>query len=436
MEQESPIDKILRPFEKFARLESSGGILLLCCTVAALVWANSPYSHEYVELWETHFRVGIGRFTLDESLHHWINDGLMAIFFFVVGLEIKREMLEGELASPRKAALPMMAALGGMVLPAIFYFALNVGGEGVGGWGIPMATDIAFALGILALLGNRIPVSLKIFLTALAIVDDMGAVLVIAFFYTSSISWISLMLAGFFLLLMIVVNLSGVRRPIVYGIFGVVVWLAFLKSGIHATIAGVLCAMTVPHKPAITTAGFMAKGQNILDRFKEAEDYGITPGINEEQQAAVHALEAACEQSQTPLMRMEHALHPLVAFLIMPIFALANAGVTLSAGSSQSILHPVSLGIIMGLVIGKQVGITFFSWLAARSGIASIPEGISMRMIYGVSWLGGIGFTMSLFIAGLAFETSQLLSIAKLAILVGSSIAGIVGYLMLRSSPS
>lgn len=428
-----PIDHIVRPFEEFAHTQTSGGILLLICTAIALIWANSPFAHQYMELLEVHLSIGIGRFHLDKPLHYWINDGLMVVFFFVVGLEIKRELLEGELASPRKAALPMMAALGGMIFPAALYMLWNAGSEGSKGWGIPMATDIAFALGLLALLGNRVPVSLKIFLTALAIVDDIGAILVIAIFYTESISWISLAIAGGFLTTMIAANLSGIRHPLVYLILGICVWLAFLKSGIHATIAGVLCAMTIPHKPRINTADFMGEGRSILKQFEEAEDYGITPGTNEQQQSAVYALERSCEQVQTPLRRLEHALHPIVTFVIMPIFALANAGVTFDARLIGEIFQPVSLGIIIGLVLGKQIGITFFSWLAVQLGIASMPDGITIKSIYAVSWLGGIGFTMSLFIAALAFEGNDLLMNAKLAILTASTIAGIVGYLILKN---
>lgn len=432
MAQERPVDRIIRPFEEFAKMEASGGILLLGCTVLALVWANSPFAPQYNELWDTHFKIGAGNWTLDKAQHHWINDGLMAVFFFVVGLEIKREMLEGELSTARKAALPMMGALGGMFIPAILYLVFNAGSEGAAGWGIPMATDIAFALGILALLGNRVPVSLKIFLTALAIVDDMGAVLVIALFYTASISWISLALGGIFLIGMIVTNRIGIRHPVPYLVLGICVWIAFLKSGIHATIAGVLCAMTIPHSPAIKTSEFAKEGRGILDEFENAEDHGITPGTNEEQQAAVHALQVACEQVQTPLMRLVHTMHPLVSFLIMPIFALANAGVKLDTGFMETIFHPVSLGIIIGLVLGKQIGITLFSWLAIKLGMASLPKGISMGQIYGVSCLGGIGFTMSLFIAALAFEDGSLLSVAKLAILLASTLSGVFGYFFLK----
>ena len=432
MTQKRPVDRIIRPFEEFAKMQASGGILLLGCTVLALVWANSPLAHQYNELWETHLKIGLGNWTLDKSLHHWINDGLMSIFFFVVGLEIKREMLEGELATARKAALPMMAALGGMLLPAILYLVFNAKSEGAVGWGIPMATDIAFALGILALLGNRVPVSLKIFLTALAIVDDMGAVLVIALFYTAEISWISLAIGGIFLIGMIVTNRIGSRHPVLYLILGICAWIAFLKSGIHATIAGVLCAMTIPHSPAIKTLEFAREGRRILDEFENAEDHGITPGTNEEQQAAVYALEVACERVQTPLMRLVHTMHPLVSFLIMPVFALANAGVTFDTGFMQTIFHPVSLGIIIGLVLGKQIGITLFSWLAIELGMASLPKGISISQIYGVSCLGGIGFTMSLFIAALAFEDGSLLSVAKLAILLASALSGLFGYFFLK----
>jgi NhaA family Na+:H+ antiporter len=424
-------ERLLGPFQEFARLEASGGILLLFCTVGALVWSNSPWRESYSDLWHTTLTVGFGSAALSKPLLLWINDGLMAIFFFVVGLEIKREILVGELATARQAALPLAGAVGGMIVPAIFYAALNAGGEGAAGWGIPMATDIAFALGVLALLGSRVDIRLKIFLTALAIADDLGAVLVIALFYTADISWASLAAAVLILALLLIMNRLGLQRPLVYALFGVAVWLAFLKSGVHATVAGVLLAMTVPSSVRLNPAEFLAQSRAVLNGLEKAA-VGASPLVaSHHQQAAIHTLERACEQTQPPLQRLEHALHPWVTFLILPVFALANAGVSLAGEVTNAVAHPVALGVILGLVGGKPLGITLFSWLAVRSGLATLPGGMNWRHIHGAGWLAGIGFTMSLFIAGLAFGESQLLEMAKVGILLASVIAVVVGSLLL-----
>ena len=422
---------LLRPFQTFFKLEAAGGVLLLVCAAAALILANSPLAETYFDLWQTIVTMGAGSFVIAKPLLLWINDGLMAIFFFVVGLEIKREVLVGELSSPKKAALPLAAALGGMVVPALFYLAFNLGTDTVAGWGIPMATDIAFALGVLALLGTRAPIALKIFLTALAIVDDLGAVLVIAFFYTAELSWVSLGLGGLFLLALIVVNRAGVRRTWVYIVLGLVLWVAFLKSGVHATIAGVLLAMTIPARRRIDADAFLARGLKLLDTFAT----GVKPGKAEptaDQRAAVHSLEVACEAIETPLARMEHALHPWVAFAIMPVFALANAGVALGGDIGAALGASVSLGVIMGLFFGKQIGVTMFSWLAVRLGWAELPAGVGWRQLYGVSLLTGIGFTMSLFIANLAFGDPAVLDQAKIGIFAASLLSGALGWGLLR----
>ncbi|HEV2122463.1 MAG TPA: Na+/H+ antiporter NhaA [Chloroflexota bacterium] len=429
-----PIDRILRPFREFAHVEASGGVLLLISALLALVWANSPWAASYVSLWQTKVTIGAGNFVLSKALLLWINDGLMAIFFFVVGLEIKREILVGELASLRRASLPIAAALGGMVVPALFYFGITMQSVGVSGWGIPMATDIAFALGVLALLGPRAPLPLKIFLTALAIVDDMGAVLVIALFYTPSVSWAALAFAAGFLIAAFAASSLGVRRPLIYGILGIGLWLAFLLSGVHATVAGVLLAMAIPARARIDATAFLTNGRAYFDGFERAGAIRRSTYLNEEQQGMVHALEESCEQVETPLQRLEHALHPWVAFLIMPVFALANAGVRLEGDLTGAISHPVTLGVAVGLVLGKQVGVLLFSWLSIRVGIASLPAGVTWRHIYGAGWLAGIGFTMSLFIAGLAFTDEALLTSAKLGILAASAVAGIVGWLLLRTA--
>lgn len=430
------MERIVRPFQDFASKASSGGILLIVATVVALVWANSPFGESYEALWRTKLTIGLGEFSLSKDLTHWINDGLMAVFFLVVGLEIKREILVGELSSARNAALPVVAALGGAVVPALIYVAFNAGTEGVAGWGIPMATDIAFALGVLALLGERVPLALKVFLTALAIVDDIVAVLVIALFYTSEISWGALGVGGLFLVALVAANLIGVGRTLVYALLGLGLWLAFLLSGVHATIAGVLLALTVPASSFIDPGAFVERGRYILDRFEQAGEKGENVLTNDERQAALHALNRATYKLEPPLHELEHRLHPWVVFSIMPLFALANAGVPLGAGFAEALADPVALGIVAGLVFGKQLGVTLFAWLAVRTGLSELPQGVSWRHIYGAGWLAGIGFTMSLFITDLAFSDDALVNSAKLGILAASLIAGIVGWTILRKAPS
>lgn len=430
------MERIVRPFQDFASKASSGGILLIIATVVALVWANSPFGESYEALWRTKLTIGLGEFSLSKDLTHWINDGLMAVFFLVVGLEIKREILVGELSSARNAALPVVAALGGAVVPALIYVAFNAGTEGVAGWGIPMATDIAFALGVLALLGERVPLALKVFLTALAIVDDIVAVLVIALFYTSEISWGALGVGGLFLVALVAANLIGVGRTLVYALLGLGLWLAFLLSGVHATIAGVLLALTVPASSFIDPGAFVERGRYVLDRFEQAGEKGENVLTNDERQAALHALNRATYKLEPPLHELEHRLHPWVVFSIMPLFALANAGVPLGAGFAEALADPVALGIVAGLVFGKQLGVTLFAWLAVRTGLSELPQGVSWRHIYGAGWLAGIGFTMSLFITDLAFSDDALVNSAKLGILAASLIAGIVGWTILRKAPS
>ncbi len=429
-----PVERLLRPIQEFTKLEASGGILLLLCTVTALVWANSPWAASYQSLWQTTLTLGMGDIVIDKPLILWINDGLMAIFFFVVGLEIKREVLIGELATFRQAALPISAAIGGMLVPAALYFMVTAGTEGAGGWGIPMATDIAFALGVLALLGKRVPLALKIFVTALAIVDDIGAVLVIAFFYTAEIAWTSLAIGGVFLLGMIGANRLGVRHPMLYSILGFGLWVAFLKSGVHATIAGVLAAMTIPATSRINIREFIDRGSDLIQRFRSTVSGTEQGTLSSEQQATVQTLEKACHKVETPLQRLEHDLHYWVAFFIIPIFALANAGVSLEGNAAAALTHPVGLGIILGLIVGKQLGITLLSWLAVRSGIADLPPSVSWRQIYGASCLAGIGFTMSLFIGALSFSDDSLLTIAKIGILGASLLSGIMGWVVLSRS--
>ncbi len=427
------IARSLRPFERFIGLESSGGVLLLGCSLLALAAANSPLAESIEHFWTTPVTVGVGGWIMTLSLHHWINDGLMAIFFFVIGLEIKREFLVGELASPRHAALPIAAAVGGMAVPAAIYALFNAGTPTARGWGIPMATDIAFAIGIMTLLGKRVPLSLKVFLAALAIVDDLGAVVVIALFYTETIHWGSAIPALILLVALAELNRQGVRHPLVYGALGIGLWLAVLASGIHATIAGVLLAMTIPSRARIDSHRFLAQSRATLAEFERAGHSREDEFITEAHQAALQALKNAAIQVQTPMERMEHALHPWMRFMVMPLFALANAGVPLAGLGPALFADPVVLGVFCGLVVGKQVGIISCAWFAVRSGLAALPSDLGWRHVYGAACLGGIGFTMSLFIASLALGGSAASS-AKLGILSASLVAGGMGWAILRGA--
>ncbi len=427
------VQPIVQPFQKFIHAETAGGILLLGATIAAMIWANSPWAASYTEFWTIPISLVVGTHTLTETLLEWINDGLMAMFFFVIGLEIKREVLVGELASWRQAALPLAAAVGGSILPALLYATFNAGTEGAKGWGIPMATDIAFSLGILSLLGARVPLALKVFLTALAIADDLMAVLVIAVFYTSTISWTSLAVGAVFFFLLIAANMAGVRHPLVYSLLGIGgLWLAFLLSGVHATIAGVIAAMTIPARTRLTEREFLKRGRALLKLFEEAVSQDRPPLANTERHRVALRMTTAVEQVVTPLQQLEYALHPWVTIVVMPVFALANAGVTLDADIVAMLVDPVALGILSGLLAGKPVGIVLAAWLAIRGGLAAMPEGVSWPQLGAVGVLAGIGFTMSLFIAGLAFAQGPLLMAAKEGILIGSTVAGLAGWLLLR----
>ena len=427
-----PIDRIFSPFQEFFRQEASSGVLLIIATAIALTWANSPWAASYVHLWETKITISFVSFGISKDLLHWINDGLMAVFFFVVGLEIKREVLVGELSSPRKAILPIVAAIGGMVVPAGFYLLFNAGGSAQSGWGIPMATDIAFALGVLSLLGKRVPISLKIFLTAVAIVDDLGAVLIIALFYTSELAWLSLLFAGVFLVLLTVMNRLGVRSPLVYTLLGLGLWVAFLKSGVHATIAGVLLAMTIPVRTRINTEEFITNASFFLEDFRKHGKQGESVLTNKSQRAALQAIETAAEHAQTPLQRLEHTLHPWVSYFIMPVFALANAGVVLKGDLFSTLVQPVTLGIMTGLIFGKQIGVFIASYIAVKFKWADLPSGMTWKRLCGLSWLAGIGFTMSLFITSLAFTETKILVMAKAGILFASLTSGTVGAFILN----
>ena len=427
------IRPIVEPFQRFIHTEAAGGILLLAATFVAMVWANSPWAAAYQELWSIPVSIAFGSHVLTETLLEWINDGLMAMFFFVIGLEIKREVLVGELASWRQAALPLAAALGGSILPALIFAAFNVGTEGEKGWGIPMATDIAFSLGILSLLGARIPLALKVFLTALAIADDLMAVLVIAFFYTSTISWISLMVGASFLGLLVLANWAGVRHPLVYASLGIGgVWLAFLLSGVHATIAGVLAAMTIPARPRLTGHEFLEKGKALIHRFEEVFSPDQPALASQERQRITSHIRNVVTHVQTPLQQLEHALHPWVTVVVMPLFALANAGIDLDSSVGTALVNPVALGVCFGLLIGKPAGILSAVWITTRCGLASFPSGVSWPQVAAVGVLAGIGFTMSLFIADLAFGRDSSLISAKIGIVVGSAMAGLLGWLALQ----
>lgn len=431
---ETPIAGILGPMQHFVNRSAAGGIVLLGATIVALGLANSPLASAYQAVLHTEIGFEVGSFALREDVLHWINDGLMAIFFFLVGLEIKRELLAGELASPRAAALPIAAALGGVLVPAAIYLAFNAGGIGQRGWGVPMATDIAFALGCLALLGSRVPFGLKIFLTAVAIVDDLLAVLVIALFYTGELNVVALGAGGAVLVVLVGLNRLGIRTISVYLALGLVVWLAFVQSGVHATIAGVLIALTIPARNRIDAPTFRARAHALVRQFDaDAGQSDSAPMLtDEQQQSAVIELEKLCEAVQAPLQKLEHGLHNWVQVGVMPIFALANAGVGLSPGALGGDTAAVALGIVLGLVLGKPIGILLASWLAIQAGLATLPHGVGWSHMVGAGVLAGIGFTMSLFIAQLGFRDAAVLEAAKLSILLASLLAGTVGMLLLR----
>ncbi len=415
-------------FQEFFRTEAAGGALLVVCAGAALAVANSQLAEAYHALWETPVAVTVGRHGLSLTVHQLINDGLMAIFFLLVGLEIKREALAGELASLRQAALPVAAAIGGMAIPAAVSLLATGGGLPSRGWAIPMATDIAFALGVLALVAPRAPVGLKVFLTALAIVDDIGAVLVIAFFYTGDIAWGAIAMSGLVVGLLFALGLFRVRALTLYLLLGLVLWYFVHESGVHATIAGVLLAFAIPTRAFITAPEFSGRASRLLEEFDRTETGDLLVLTSKGQQEAIAGLDRAREQVTAPLLRLEQALHGMSAFFVMPLFALANAGVPLNDLS----VDRVALAVTLGLVVGKPLGIIGASFAVVRSGLAALPRGVSWTAVTGCACLGGIGFTMSLFIATLAFEGTGLLGSAKVGILAGSLIAAIGGALIVR----
>jgi Na+:H+ antiporter, NhaA family len=433
MTRDSPRTASSYVLDWFIHSEVAGSAVLLASTIAAMLWANSAWAETYFRLNHTKIEISVGSHTLALSLRHWINDALMVVFFFVVGLEIKRELVAGHLSSARRAILPIAAAIGGMIVPALVYACFNVGGPGAHGWGIPMATDIAFALGILALLGDRVPIGLKVFLTALAIADDLGAVLVIALVYTAEIHWLALAGAGLCLLLLGGLIRAGVRQPLFYLALVIGVWLAVFKSGIHATVAGVLVAMLVPIRPRLHPTEFFARVSKGLEALRPTELTTSSVLTNEAQLDALVRLDDAATDMRPPGLTLERFLHPVQALFILPLFAFVNAGVSLGAEALQTLAHPVTLGIIAGLVLGKLVGVSLASWFAVRSGWAQLPEGATWSQIIGVSLLAGVGFTMSLFVDELAFAEEALRGAAKVGILVASLTAGALGYLVLRA---
>jgi Na+:H+ antiporter, NhaA family len=416
-------------FQRFFRTETAGGSVLLLFAIAALVLANSPLAEAYERFWQIRLTAGIGEQSLSLTLHQWINDGLMAVFFLLVGLEIKRELLVGELASISKAALPIVCAVGGMIVPAAVYWIFNPNGLGARGWGIPIATDIAFALGALALIAPGAPTGARVFLTALAIVDDMGAGLIIATFYSEMIRWGALGVAGLLVLVLFGFNAIGVRHLWPYLLVGAALWYFVHESGVHATVAGVALASTIPTRTRTNAVQFSREARSLLDRFDQTESGDFVVLTSKGQQEALFALEYATKDVTAPILRLEHALHKFSAFVVMPLFAFANAGVKLTS----PIQHPeIAIGALAGLVIGKPLGILAAALLAVKSGIAKLPRAVGWTSLLGYAWLAGIGFTMSLFIAMLAFDEAVPVKSAKTGILVGSLLAGIAGAIVLR----
>ena len=430
---EKVFNRIATPFEHFIHAQTTTGLVLIFTTLLALVLANSPLVDTYTHFFHMNIDFNVGDWKLSHSIHHWINDGLMAIFFFMVGLEIKREILVGELSNIKVAMLPILSAIGGMVLPALIYVAFNYDTEAVNGWGIPMATDIAFAISALVLLGKRVSPALVTFLVALAIVDDLGAVLVIAIFYTDHIHFVPLLLAGVSFLVMVSFNRFGIHTIFPYFVFGIILWFFMLESGIHATIAGVIAAMTIPSRPKLTPLDFTSHTKNLLDEYDNypiATDYTM----HENQKAILLNIKDRIDSVGSPSAKLEHDLHLPVSLIVIPLFALANAGISIDFSSiGSTIFSPVSLGIMLGLVVGKVLGIAGVAYLAIKLNIAKLPEKSTMKQVFGVSLLGGIGFTMSIFVADLAFlGDCDLIFQAKVGILIASLFSGLCGYIWLK----
>ena len=420
--------RVFQTAQAFMQVEAASGIVLLFAAIGALIWANSPWWESYLDFWHTEVLVEANLFDLHLDLREIVNDALMTIFFFVVGLEIKRELVHGELSNPRRALLPAAGALGGMVVPALLYTVLNLGGEGARGWGIPMATDIAFAIGVLSLLSRRVPFSLKVFLLALAIADDIGAILVIAVFYTSDMNFLALGLAGLTLLVIAVMNRSGVRTINIYVAAGAVLWLMVEQSGIHATIAGVILGLLAPASYFYNPDTFTKAAEDLIGRFKLARETE-----NEQVQAGILAqMEDLTQGTEATLDRLERALHRWVSFGIVPLFALANAGVHVTGDTAEAAINsPISQGVLLGLVLGKPLGIFFFTWIAVRLRLCELPSGSTWPQVLSVGMLAGIGFTVALLITELGFDNDLLIDEAKLGVLTASLAAGIIGFVLL-----
>ena len=412
----SVVGRLLTPVQEFIKTESASGVILIAAALVAFAWANSPFAPSYFAILEVEVRVGFGTWALEKPLILWVNDLLMAVFFFLVGLEIKREVLIGELAGWRRASLPIAGALGGMLVPALIYLAFNFGTPAARGWGVPVATDIAFALGVLALLGDRVSLALKVFLLALAIVDDLGAVLVIAAFYTESVNVGALLISFLIWGIALAYGRAGGAKPLAFALIGLVMWYFMLKSGVHATIAGVLMALTVPLRHQLSS-------QELQQELRPLMGQG---GGFEQVEIVIQHLEDVLAKAHSPLHDMEHALIPYVAFVIMPVFAFFNAGVAL-AGSGSGLITAVSTGAFLGLLIGKPIGVAGFAWIAVKSGLTRLPEGANWSGMIGIGLLAGIGFTMSLFIANLAFGLTAELDQAKIGVLAASVVAALIG---------
>lgn len=411
----------------FVDVQRFGGMLLGVCSAAAVLWANSPWGAAYHHLWEMEVGLTLGRMSFDLPLHAWISDALMAVFFFVVGLEIKRQILVGELSSPRQAALPLIAALGGMIAPAGIYLLANPSGPAHAGWGVPIATDIAFALFTINLLGRRVPFALQIFLTALAIADDLGSILVIGLFYTDHLALDWLALAGLFFGLMYLTNRLGIFNVVIYLVLGLGLWVALAGSGVHATLAGVLAAITIPARGRLRIDLFEVGVEFLLEKLHTLQRKTKDVLASEELEETLETFQDIALAAEPPCQHLEYRLQPWVTLLILPLFALANAGISLEAGLSSLTESGIALGVGLGLALGKSTGILVSSWLAVRFGLVNLPAGVTWLQLYGVGWLAGIGFTMSLFVTGLAFNSEFLAAQAKIGIFTGSLVSALVG---------
>jgi NhaA family Na+:H+ antiporter len=421
--------QLAAPVREFLRTEAGGGVVLLVAAVVAIAWANSPWDDQYFELLHQRIAIDTPWFDIDEDLHHWINDGLMAIFFFVVGLEIKREVVRGELASPSRAALPALAALGGLAVPALIFAAFTAGGRGSEGWGIPMATDIAFAVGVLALLGNRIPFGLKVFLLALAIVDDLGAIAVIAMFYTDDMAAGWLFGALGCIAVILLAQRAGIRNVNVYVLIGIALWIAVLQSGVHATLAGVALGLLTPARSFYSPDRYLATLADLGQRYQQA----LEEGRHDLASSILLQVEAVSRDTESPLDRLEHAIHPWSSYVVIPVFALANAGLVVTSESIRDAVESsVTYGIIAGLLVGKFVGVLLATWLTVRLGIAVLPAGVTWAQVAGVALIAGIGFTVSLFVTDLAYADPALIDEARAGVFVASIVAGVAGFLFLR----